>query len=209
MCQKLESGLSWVVLLHEVVARMLAKALVSSEGRIAAGGSTSVGLVDSCQLWRGSRVHHLDSPQCCFSVLVTFWLSPEHGSKTGSLSWHCVRTQCRRWNRCEFSPWVRKIPWRWEWQPTLVFLPGKIPWTDKELDMTDWLSTTTEKSHAVISVLYCSLSLAFKESGIQLYLLLFIHLFFRRYFFAHITCGILVLQPGGQTHTPFPGSTES
>ena len=22
--------------------------------------------------------------------------------------------------------WVRKIPWRWKWQPTLVFLPGKL-----------------------------------------------------------------------------------
>ena len=22
-------------------------------------------------------------------------------------------------------PWVRKIPWRSKWQPTLVFLPGK------------------------------------------------------------------------------------
>ena len=26
---------------------------------------------------------------------------------------------------CGFIPWVRKIPWRREWQPTLVFLPGK------------------------------------------------------------------------------------
>jgi len=24
-----------------------------------------------------------------------------------------------------FSPWVRKIPWRREWQPTPVFLPGE------------------------------------------------------------------------------------
>ena len=29
--------------------------------------------------------------------------------------------QCRK---CWFSPWVRKITWRKEWQPTLVFLPG-------------------------------------------------------------------------------------
>ena len=27
--------------------------------------------------------------------------------------------------RQEFNPWVRKIPWRREWQPTSVFLPGK------------------------------------------------------------------------------------
>ena len=31
--------------------------------------------------------------------------------------------QCRR---CEFDPWVRKIPWRRKWQPTLVFLSGKF-----------------------------------------------------------------------------------
>ena len=27
--------------------------------------------------------------------------------------------------RPRFDPWVRKIPWRRKWQPTLVFLPGK------------------------------------------------------------------------------------
>ena len=33
---------------------------------------------------------------------------------------------CRR---CRFDPWVRKIPWRRKWQPTPVFLPGRILWT--------------------------------------------------------------------------------
>ena len=27
--------------------------------------------------------------------------------------------------------WVRKIPWRMEWLPTPVFLPGKSPWTEE------------------------------------------------------------------------------
>ena len=27
--------------------------------------------------------------------------------------------------RLGFNPWVRKIPWRREWQPTSVLLPGK------------------------------------------------------------------------------------
>ena len=31
-----------------------------------------------------------------------------------------------------FDPWIRKISWRREWQPTLVFLPGVSVWT-KEL----------------------------------------------------------------------------
>jgi len=44
------------------------------------------------------------------------------------------------------NPWVRKISWRSEWLPTLVFLPGEphvqrsqvgySPWDCKELDMT-------------------------------------------------------------------------
>ena len=47
----------------------------------------------------------------------------------------------------QFDPWVRKIPWRREWLPTLVFLPGEFhgqrspvgysPWGHKESDMTE------------------------------------------------------------------------
>ena len=47
-------------------------------------------------------------------------------------------------------PWVRKIPWRREWQPTPVILPGKShgqrsmvgysPWGRKESDMTERLT---------------------------------------------------------------------
>ena len=41
-------------------------------------------------------------------------------------------------------PWVRKIPWRWKYQPTLVVLPGQChgclvgysPWGCKEPNMT-------------------------------------------------------------------------
>ena len=55
-------------------------------------------------------------------------------------------SQCRRHKRCGLNPWIRKIPWRWEWQPTPVFLPGEFhgqrslvgysSWGRKELDMT-------------------------------------------------------------------------
>ena len=34
--------------------------------------------------------------------------------------------QCRRCERPGFHPWVGKIPWRREWQPTPVFLPGEV-----------------------------------------------------------------------------------
>ena len=59
--------------------------------------------------------------------------------------------QCRRCWRCEFDPWIGKIPWRRKWQPTPVFFPGKShgqrslpgysPWDHRESDMTEWLST--------------------------------------------------------------------
>ena len=55
--------------------------------------------------------------------------------------------ESRRCKRCRFDPWVRKIPWRKEWQPTPVFLPGKShgqtsllgdsPLGHKELDVTE------------------------------------------------------------------------
>ena len=31
---------------------------------------------------------------------------------------------CQR-RRCGFNLWFRKTSWRWKWQPTQVFLPGK------------------------------------------------------------------------------------
>ena len=45
----------------------------------------------------------------------------------------------------EFDPWIRKIPWRREWQPTWVFLPGEFQWTGsprghKESDTTQRLT---------------------------------------------------------------------
>jgi len=34
-----------------------------------------------------------------------------------------IHLKCRRLG---LDPWVRKIPWRREWQPTPVFLPGEF-----------------------------------------------------------------------------------
>jgi len=57
--------------------------------------------------------------------------------------WQRIHLQC---TRHEFSPWVKKIPWRRKWQPTPVFLPGEFhgqrglvgysAWGHKELDTT-------------------------------------------------------------------------
>ena len=74
---------------------------------------------------------------------------------------HC---QCRRCKRPRFSPWVRKIPWRRAWQPTLVFLPGEFhgwrslagysPWGGKELDITE-ATEHTHTRHALTGVGEC------------------------------------------------------
>ena len=52
--------------------------------------------------------------------------------------------QCRRYG---LNPWVGKMPWRREWQPTPVFLSGKFhgqrsladcsQWGHKKSDMTE------------------------------------------------------------------------
>ena len=47
--------------------------------------------------------------------------------------------QCRR---CQFSPWVGKIPWRRAWQSTPVFLPGKSPWPEEP----GWLQSMGSQS---------------------------------------------------------------
>ena len=46
--------------------------------------------------------------------------------------------QYRRLNRCGFNPWVRKIPWRRKWQPTLVFLPEKFHGQRSLVNYSPW-----------------------------------------------------------------------
>ena len=71
-----------------------------------------------------------------------------NGGRMGFLVAQTVKNlpviQCRRPG---FDPWVGKIPWRREWPPVPVFLPGEFheqcslagysPWGLKELDMTE------------------------------------------------------------------------
>ena len=66
-----------------------------------------------------------------------------------------------------FNPWVGKIPWRREWQPTPVFLIGKShrwrslvspsPWVHKESDTTEWL--THRRAQAGISEVWTDVGL--------------------------------------------------
>ena len=62
----------------------------------------------------------------------------------------CQCRNRRRHKRRGFDPWVGKIPWRREWLPTPVFLPGEShgwrslegysAWGHKESDTTEWLT---------------------------------------------------------------------
>ena len=45
-----------------------------------------------------------------------------------------------------FDPWFGKIPWRRAWQPTPMFLPGRIPWTEEpgglqSMELKEWDTT--------------------------------------------------------------------
>ena len=65
--------------------------------------------------------------------------------------WQRTCCQCRRRKGPGFNPWVGKILWRREWQPTPVFMPGKSlgkrilvgysPWGHKESDRTEHACT--------------------------------------------------------------------
>ena len=82
-----------------------------------------------------------------------------HRKAQGGLPWWLSgkesACQCRR---CGFNPWVGKIPWRRQWQPTPVFLPGKShgwrslvgysPRGHKELDTTERLHFHSSGGHA-------------------------------------------------------------
>ena len=76
-----------------------------------------------------------------------YWASPENLGLPRWLRGKESTCWCRRHG---FSPWVRKILWRKEWLPILVFLPGEFhgqkslvgysPWDRKKSDTIDRLT---------------------------------------------------------------------
>ena len=55
--------------------------------------------------------------------------------------------QCRR---CRFKPWG-KFPWRWEWQPTPVFLPGEFHGQRSLVGYSPWGSkSSTQRSESPV-----------------------------------------------------------
>ena len=98
------------------------------------------------------------------TILITFIL--------GLPRWFCGKESTCKFGRQRFSPWVRKIPWRWKWQPTPGFLPGKShgqkrlvgysPWGHKVLDTTERLST---HSHTFILIYYVCINFHLQGYG--------------------------------------------
>ena len=94
-----------------------------------------------------------------------FWL--RYGFPGGASSKESA-CQCRGWG---FDPWVRKIPWKRDWQPTPVFLPGEShgqrslagysPWDLKELDTTEHvgLKHGDTASFNTVSAIYLAASI--------------------------------------------------
>ena len=79
---------------------------------------------------------------------VPWWLSGEESD-----------CQCRS---PEFSPWVRKLPWRRKWQATPISLPGKShgqrsqagysPWDHKESDLAEQLTTRAQADCSLLKL---------------------------------------------------------
>ena len=87
------------------------------------------------------------------AMILVFWLGILFSHKKG---WSTETWMCLQCGRPGFDPWVGKIPWRRQWLPTPVFLPGEFqglrslvgysPWGHKELDMTEQLIVTHVKT---------------------------------------------------------------
>ena len=71
--------------------------------------------------------------------------------------------QYRRWKRCGFNPWVRKIPWNRKWQSAPLFLPGKFhgrrslegykPRGCKEMDTTEHMRKENIYAYKIVQSL--------------------------------------------------------
>ena len=68
--------------------------------------------IPECYLRRLFRIYFLIQPLTQNYSCLSWWLSGKDSTF--------------QYRRRGFNPWVGKIPWRREWQPTPVFLPGEF-----------------------------------------------------------------------------------
>ena len=92
---------------------------------------------------RSEKLELLALGECVHVVSLAFDLQHRllrsfricHAESRASMVTQMVNLQC--W-RPGFDPWVRKIPWRREWQPTPVFLPGEFYGHRHLVDYSPW-----------------------------------------------------------------------
>ena len=104
----------------------------------------------------------MDSIHCCSVAKLCLTLCNPMGCSTpGFPGSHMVKNLPAMQERPRFDPCIRKIPWRREWLPTPVFLPGAFhgqrsvagysPWDCKESDMTEQLILSIYCKHLFVS----------------------------------------------------------
>ena len=114
----------------------------------------------------GFSVHGIFQARTLEQLAISFSRGSSRPRDQTCVSWVCcigqvdslllggsvVRICLPSWRR-RFDPRVRKIPWRWKWQPSPVFLPGESHGQRNleatvhgvvESDTTDWAWTTWE-----------------------------------------------------------------
>ena len=105
-------------------------------------------------------------PLCCRIFIFSSTPLPFLGSFPGCLvvkkkkKKKKATSKCWRCRRHRFNPWVGKIPWRRNWQPTAVFLLGKShrwrslvgysPW-GRRVGLSNWADTHTASPHLCLS----------------------------------------------------------
>ena len=110
-----------------------------------------------------SQVMNLGASETAPSLKCSESTSPNPCAYSGGARGEEPTCQCRRHKRREFDPWVGKIPWKRAWQPTPVFLPGRVhgqrslvgysQWDRKESDTTEQLTLSLPFSHILGAVL--------------------------------------------------------
>ena len=134
------------------------------------GDSEGQGSLACCSPWGCKARYNLATEQqqhwmsSCSSIIFSFFgkVSFLHWIACAPLSKNQLGTFLWASNR-GFDPWVEKILWRREWQPTSVYLPGEStdrsltsysPWGCKESDRTELLTHTQFSSFLVITEYY-------------------------------------------------------
>ena len=112
---------------------------------------------------------------------------------------------CLQRGRPRFSIWVRKIPWRSEWLPTPIYLPGEShgqrslagynPWSCKEVDTTEQFTLFHIASKALLF-----------PHHLKPFALYLLFIYFLAALFSMWHLSFLTRDP---TRTPYSGSIES